>query len=94
MATIPENAVAYKTVGPWVANKIPKMLLKKHNTKEGVWAKLEILSGSVQYYLCDSDADPITLTPEQFGVSEPQVWHYIEPTDDAEIQITFFHIED
>lgn len=97
MATIPaipENATAYKVVGPWKANKIPKMLLDRHNTKVGVWAKLEVLSGSVQYHLCDSDIEPYALTPERFGVSEPQVWHYITPSDDAEIQITFYHIED
>ncbi len=92
MTQIPNEAKAYKTIGPWKSNKIPKMLLKRHNTKKGVWAKLEVLSGSVEYFLCDTDEKPIILTPSNFGVSKPQIWHYINPSDDAEIQITFYKI--
>ncbi|MFV0430802.1 MAG: DUF1971 domain-containing protein [Alphaproteobacteria bacterium] len=94
MVRIPAEAKPYKTVGPWTVDKIPKMLLNRHNTKAGVWAKLEVLQGVVNYFLCDNDAEAIVLTPEEYGVSEPQVWHYIKPSEDAKIKITFYSIPD
>lgn len=45
-----KTLLPYKTMPVWTAQSIPKAFLEKHNTKEGTWAKLTILSGSLVFY--------------------------------------------
>ncbi len=50
-----KTLLPYKTMPVWTAQSIPKAFLEKHNTKEGTWAKLTILSGSLVFYQLSPD---------------------------------------
>lgn len=91
--TMPEDAVWYRTAGPWSGDKIPRGLFNRHNTKLGVWGKLRVIQGAITYYDYETDRS-ITLNTGEYGIIPTQKWHHISlcekytPTDII-IQIDF-----
>lgn len=88
MKTLPENVEAYRKTPVFDETTVPKALLNQHNTKEGVWGKINVLEGTLLYFI--GDAPPETLTPERFGVVEPTVWHHIQPQGAVKFFVEFY----
>ena len=49
MQVFPNDVTAYKKTPEFNESSIPKGLLKTHKTKAGVWGKIVILEGELQY---------------------------------------------
>lgn len=90
-----ENLVCYKEMPVWTADSIPQGFREKHNTKEGTWAKLTILKGTLDFALLTESGD----TTEQFEFSatqqapfiKPQQWHKIVGcSNDLACQLAFY----
>lgn len=88
------DLICYKQMPVWSADTVPPTFLARHNTQEGTWGKLRVLSGRLKFYELD-EADnvlsAVEITPES-GVHtiEPQQWHKIEPLgDDLSVQLEF-----
>ena len=88
------DLICYKQMPVWSADTVPPAFLARHNTQEGTWGKLHVLSGRLKFYKLD-EADnvlsAVEITPES-GVHtiEPQQWHKIEPLgDDLSVQLEF-----
>lgn len=88
------DLICYKQMPVWSADTVPPAFLARHNTQEGTWGKLRVLSGRLKFYELD-EADnvlsAVEITPES-GVHtiEPQQWHKIEPLgDDLSVQLEF-----
>ncbi len=93
---LPEDVIAYKIFGPFKGENIPNMVLNRHNTKVGVWGKLEVLQGAVRYTLCDN-GEAFDLKAGDTHIILPQEWHMLvipEGVDkrDVEIQVTFHKV--
>lgn len=85
----------YRQLPPWSQGSIPKTFQEKHNTKEGTWAKLDVLRGSLEFTLLTEEGDEISSQTFSAGEStpfvEPQCWHKVTPTsDDLECQLAFY----
>ncbi|MFD3052803.1 DUF1971 domain-containing protein, partial [Streptococcus agalactiae] len=78
-----KTLLPYKTMPVWTAQSIPKTFLEKHNTKEGTWAKLTILSGSLVFYQLSPDGEEISRhifdASSEIRFVDPQVWHKVSP---------------
>lgn len=90
-----ENLVCYKEMPIWTKATVPQGFKEQHNTKEGTWAKLTVLSGELTFAILDEAGN----TTEQFCFSkknqppfiEPQQWHkIIDCSDDLECQLAFY----
>ena len=77
MTPLPHEIVAYKKTPEFTQETVPAGLLKNHQTKEGVWGEIIILSGKLEYVISEPVLEAIILTPELSGVIEPQVLHHI-----------------
>ncbi|MDB1144896.1 MAG: SAM-dependent methyltransferase TehB [Alcaligenaceae bacterium] len=86
----------YKTMPIWTYETLPEGFRKRHNTKAGTWAKLNILSGKLQFdelnendevlnsYIFDSNTEVPFVAP--------QLWHKVTPlTEDLTCQLSFYH---
>ncbi|WP_317189781.1 DUF1971 domain-containing protein [Escherichia coli] len=49
--------VTYKTLPEWHLTAIPLALLERHNTKEGTYAQMRILQGSMTFVLFKDDEE-------------------------------------
>lgn len=90
MQTMPSHVLAYKKTPEFNQHAIPKGLLKDHNTKQGVWAKIVILSGTLEYTILEPELEVLLLSPEQHGVVEPTVLHYIKAVGEVRFYVEFY----
>lgn len=85
----------YKKMPEWDAHNFPSEFQKKHNTREGVWAKLNILQGQLEFaYLTEAGETVATHTfseNHQPPFIEPQRWHKVVSfSDDIRCQLGFY----
>ncbi len=79
MKDLPEKVHAYKKTDLFDETSIPYGLLKDHSTKANVWGKINIIEGKLLYIIQSSPPEEIELSPEKFGVVEPEVLHHVKP---------------
>ncbi len=68
---------------------LPAALQSEHTTKEGVWAVIRILEGSVRYTEIDPPSQSV-LTPAQPGLIHPQRRHFVTPQGPVRLQVDFY----
>ena len=90
MKDLPSNVVAYKQASEFTELTIPAGLLKDHKTKDGVWAKIVILEGRLEYTIVQPELDVIELSIDKFGVVEPEVLHHIAPLGNVRLYVEFY----
>jgi tellurite resistance-related uncharacterized protein len=90
MKQLPENVTAYKQTPEFDENSVPKGLLNAHQTKEGVWGKIVILEGVLQYTISEPE-EVILLDVNRFGVVEPTVLHQVKPLGKVRFYVEFYH---
>ncbi len=86
----PENVVAYKQTAEFDELSVPQALLKEHNTKKGVWAKIHILEGRLYYQIDGLDSREMILTPASPGIVVPEVWHHVQPLGQVRFFVEFY----
>lgn len=69
---------------------VPKGLLKAHQTKAGIWGKIVILEGELQYKINEPEEEIIILTTENHGVVEPTVLHEVKPLGSVKFYVQFY----
>lgn len=90
---LPADVRHYKTAGPFAVDQVPAGLLTAHNTRAGVWGKIVVIQGVLQYEVLQGDAvvQDVELTPARPGVSPPQVIHRVTPrTPDTVFSVEFY----
>ncbi len=79
MKALPKNVIAYKKTPEFEEFSIPKGLINAHQTKEGVWGKIVVLEGQLQYTINEPEKEIIVLTEKIYGVVEPEIFHDVKP---------------
>lgn len=73
----------YKTLPLWNRDSFPKNFQTQHNTAEGTWAQLHIVSGQLRYSALDAEGKVLASTvfskDNPPPLVEPQAWHKVEP---------------
>ena len=89
MKTLPPDVQRYKQTPEFDENSVPAGLLKAHQTKEGTWGRIVVLSGSLLYRILEPEIEEIVLTEERFGVVEPTVLHEVSPQGSVRFYVEF-----
>ncbi len=90
MNTLPDNVTAYKRTPEFTELTVPKGLLKDHQTKEGVWGKITILEGGLEYTIIEPEFEIIELSPDRHGIVEPTILHHIKPLGKVRFYVEFY----
>lgn len=94
--TIPQHFRHTRATPFWDKTTVPQALLNRHNTKQGVYARLSVMRGAVKYIgFADEQAQAaereVVIKAGCFAISPPQYWHRIELlTDDTYFNLDFF----
>lgn len=78
MKTLPDTVKHYKSTPEFNETSVPAGLLRRHTTADAVWGHIHILEGQLLYRILEPVEEVIILSPERFGVVEPQVPHEVE----------------
>ncbi|MEQ4923414.1 SAM-dependent methyltransferase TehB [Proteus hauseri] len=85
--------VSYKAMPEWSRTSIPLMLLERHNTKEGTYAQMKVLQGSMTFVVFNDDGSQVSVdcdSEHQPPLIQPQQWHKIDKaSDDVRCQLSF-----
>jgi tellurite resistance-related uncharacterized protein len=86
----PENFSAYKKSPVFTESTIPKALLSNHSTKQGIWAKINVLEGQLKYFILSPIDKEFTLDSTQLGIVLPEVIHKVEPIEKVTFYVEFY----
>ncbi len=90
MKNLPENLNPIRKTPEFDEGSIPKGLLKAHQTTAGVWGKIVIIEGKLQYKINEPEEKIIILDTEKFGVVEPTVLHEVKPLGFVRFYVEFY----
>lgn len=91
MKTLPPAATAYKRTATFTNETVPPALLNDHRTKPGVWGLINVERGRLEYTIEGSETH--ILTPDQPGVVEPAVTHFVKPVGETAFFVEFYRTE-
>ncbi len=89
MKTLPADVSPYKKTPEFSETTVPAGLLKDHQTKAGVWGKIVIIEGQLEYTIVEPELEVIELSPDQHGVVEPTIFHHIKPLGPVRFYVEF-----
>lgn len=85
----------YRQLPIWSSDTIPEGFKRQHNTKQGTWAKLHIMQGTIHFAMLNENGD--ILSEHDFNVDhqppfiQPQAWHKIvSASEDIKCQLSFY----
>ena len=90
MKALPEDVIAYKKTPEFDELSVPKGLLNAHQTKQGVWGKIVILEGQLQYTITKPEVEVVVLTENSYGVVEPEIFHEVKPLGKVRFYVEFY----
>ena len=89
MRTLPTSVRAYNRTAEFTENTVPEALLNEHQTKDGVWGVIKVISGQLQYNI-PATGEEIVLGPALEGIVEPAVDHRVKPLGPVRFYIEFW----
>lgn len=90
MKELPVNVTSYKKTPDFDESSIPKDLLKAHQTKEGVWAKISVSDGKLEYKINEPESEMVILDKNKYGVVEPMILHDIKVVGEVRFDVEFY----
>lgn len=92
MQSLPRTAQAYSRTMTFTQDTTPDELLYRHVTREGDWAKINILYGNLVYRILAPEVEEIRLGPSRSGVVEPLVPHQVYLTGPVAFYVEFYRV--
>jgi tellurite resistance-related uncharacterized protein len=88
MPTLPADVHVYKRTATFTETTIPAGLLRDHHTKAGVWARVVVEAGQLEYTL-DSPSFTFILAPQLPGIIPPAIGHRVTPRGPVAFYVEF-----
>ncbi len=91
---IPEGLVKYFESKIFTEKTVPEKLLTLHDTKPGVWARIVVLEGSLDYVVPGAPERNRRLETGDYGVIRPTEAHRVELLGMVRFQVEFYRPEE
>jgi tellurite resistance-related uncharacterized protein len=88
MPELPEDAQEYRRTVTFTEDTVPEGLLRAHRTKPGVWARIVVEAGQLEYTL-ESSQSTFTLAPGRPGVAPPEALHHVRASGPVRFHVVF-----
>ena len=90
MKNLPNSLKSVRKTPEFDESSVPKGLLKSHQTKAGIWGKIVIVEGKLQYKINEPDEETVILDNEKYGVIEPTILHEVKPLGPVRFYVEFY----
>jgi tellurite resistance-related uncharacterized protein len=88
MPRVPEGARERRRTASFTEVTVPAGLLQAHRTKAGVWARIVVEAGELEYTL-ENPRRMFVLTPESAGVAPPEEPHHVRAVGPVRFHVVF-----
>ena len=68
---------------------VPKKLLGLDDNKPGVWGRIVVIQGQLDYIIPGSPEQRYRLSPEQYGIIRPTELHRVELVGNVRFKVEF-----
>ncbi|GEA49878.1 tellurite resistance protein TehB [Vibrio inusitatus NBRC 102082] len=97
--SIPNDFINYKKTDVFTKETIPKLFLFEHNTKAGVYGKIKVISGTLQFTGFKGRRGEVDIQSliqaDEYLISPPEYWHKVEfMTEDTQFYVEFYAQKD
>ena len=79
----------YRSTPIFDQDSLPQALRARHETKVGVWGRIQVLEGAVNLTYVDPHSE-IVLTPGSPGLVFPQQPHFVTALGPMKMQVDFY----
>lgn len=86
---IPRGYEPFRRTPVFDESTVPAGLLRHHTTKRGIWARIHVTHGSLDYFLHEPFDLRERLTPPSPGIVLPEVEHHVEPSGPVAFFVEF-----
>lgn len=87
---LPPNVKKYAETPIFTQDSVPAKLTSMHDTKPGVWGRLVIIEGTLDYVIEGLTSPVQHLDETCFGIIEPTIRHHITLTGPVKFKVEFF----
>jgi len=89
---LPDDVVPFHLSDVFTEESLPEGLQHQHQTKAGLWARIDVLEGAVLFREFEPFDGVTTLTPDAPGIIVPEVPHEVAWEGPFRIQVQFFKV--
>ncbi len=93
LTQLPSGLVKYSETALFTEETVPSKLTSAHDTKPGVWGKLMVEEGALDYIIVGPPIESTRINTGQFGIIEPTVLHYVTPVGSVAFRVEFYRGE-
>lgn len=87
---LPPDVVKYAESPMFSAATVPDKLTSEHNLKPGVWGRLSVGAGSVEFHITGLPSSRATVRAGESLIIEPEKMHFVRPSADAQFKVDFY----
>lgn len=86
---LPGNVQKYAETPIFKETSVPEKLLGLHDTKPGVWGRIVVLLGQLDYIIPGPPEQRHRLSPKQPGIIRPTELHRVAPVGAVRFKVEF-----
>lgn len=90
---LPSNVGKYAETPVFTETSVPEKLLDLHDTKPGVWGRIVVFQGQLDYIIPGPPEQRHRLSPEQCGIIRPKELHRVAPVGKTRFKVEFYKAE-
>jgi tellurite resistance-related uncharacterized protein len=87
---LPAGYVAYRRTAEFTESTVPRALLSRHTTKQGIWARVHVLEGSLRYRMLEPFNEEHLLERGSVALVLPGVEHDVRPVGQVRFFVEFY----
>lgn len=87
---LPDGVEKYAESPLFTEQTVPEKLTSEHDLKAGVWGKLCVIDGSLEYHTAGGTHQNQVLKAGEHAVIEPQQVHFVKPVRDVQFKVEFY----
>jgi tellurite resistance-related uncharacterized protein len=87
---LPESVEKYGETIVFTEKTVPEKITNNHDTKPGIWGKLCVIEGIVDYIISGPPEELKRVTEGDFAIIEPTVLHRAKPIGPAKFKVEFY----
>ena len=87
---LPDGLVKYGETPVFTEKTVPPKLTSAHDTKPGVWGKLIVTAGALDYVVPGPPEERQRIEGGDFGVIEPEIKHFVTLKGAVTFRIDFY----
>lgn len=90
LASLPEGVTIYAQTPLFTETSTPAKLTTLHDTKPGVWGKLVVMSGALDYVIPGPPEERLRVHQNNVAIIEPEKLHRVALSGSVQFWVEFY----